>query len=508
MVDMDLAELAARYRRGQTYIRRQIHDMVRGQEQGGISTPRSTPAILLFSNEQGADYGYKDGWKQPDGYYHYTGEGQSGDMEMVRGNKAIRDHHKNGKVLMLFEGVERKPGLYRFAGFMHCVDYYEKDTDALGNERRVFVFRLVSIDDLVIPQQPSQSEVATAFLDMRPGVLAMVGQGIVEQGTVQLGFSESGIAGQAGAKEEFVEIVKRMTAGQEPVDEGFDRSVGAKGGPSESADSETFDRDADFPTEQRLPIQMPLMHNNDCEQPITHRRYANWQLQRDNPRDNYQASIDVLHQYILQRANGFCEACGRPAPFFSKDGSPYLEIHSVRSIVDYGLEQPNALIAMCPACHREAHVGLESREMAPRLDSTAANIESALDRGILKLVTAAIIRDDQGRILVAQRAKGQFAGYWEFPGGQVKCGETLRQCLVREIREELSVDIHNLVPLMKIDYDYETFFLRMFCFACQAKGTLELHDHTRVRWMAPQELASLKWMLADEGIVGELGGGK
>lgn len=501
---MDLAELAARYQRGQTYVRRQIHDMVGGQEQGGISTPSRTPipAILLFSNEQGANYGYQDGWKQSDGYYHYTGEGQSGDMQMKRGNKAIRDHHKNGKVLMLFEGAGRKSGLYRFAGFMHCVDYYEKDTDALGNERRVFVFRLVSVDELIIPQQPSQTEIATAFLDMRPSVLAMVGQGMVEQGTVQLRFTESGIAGPASVKEGFArqEIHER-----ELVDEEFATSAVDEGAPSEPTDSELFHTGAGLSSEQRPPVQIPLVDNNVVGQPTTHRKYAHLQLLRDNPRENYQASIDVLHRYILQRGNGFCEACGRPAPFLGKDGSPYLEVHDVRSVVDYGLEQPNALIAMCPACHREAHVGLGSRDMVARLDSTAANIESALDRGILKLVTAAIIRDDQGRILVAQRAKGQFAGYWEFPGGQVKRGETLKQCLVREIREELSVDIHNLVPFMKVDYDYGTFFLRMHCFTCQARGTLELYDHTRVRWMAPQELASLKWMPADEGIVRELG---
>lgn len=61
--------LTALYRQGQVYVRRLVHDMLGGQEQGGISTPRAAPVILLFSTEQGADYGYQDGWK-PDGLYH------------------------------------------------------------------------------------------------------------------------------------------------------------------------------------------------------------------------------------------------------------------------------------------------------------------------------------------------------------------------------------------------------------------------------------------------------
>jgi 5-methylcytosine-specific restriction protein A len=465
---MDFEALAGRFRRGQTYIRRRIHDSIGGQEQGGISTPRSVPAVLLFRTQHVVGSGYQDDGWQADGFYHYTGEGQFTDMQMTRGNRAVRDHMKIGKTLMLFEGVGSTFGLYRFEGFMNCVDYYERHTDALGNQRRVFIFRLIPVEKCIVPLQLGQKGEATAFLDMRPDVLKLIEQGFDTHDPIKGVVDEPDNLGPMALEN--------------------------------SAETE------EAPSTQLLPVQMPLVRSTDYNPPSKHQRVADWQLPLSNPRDNYQASIDVLHQYVLQRANGFCEACGRPAPFISKDGSPYLEVHNVRSVVDYGIEQPNALLAMCPTCHREAHVGLGIRDMVARLDSTAANIESALDRSILKLVTAAIIRDDQGRILVAQRAKGQFAGYWEFPGGQVKPGETLKQCLVREIREELSVDIHNLVPFMKVDYAYEAFFLRMFCFTCQARGTLELHDHTRVRWMMPQDLAGLKWMPADEGIVGELGG--
>ena len=75
---------------GQTYNRRQdIHDEFGGQQQGGISTP-TAPFIFLFTGEMGEQYGYEDGWS--DGVFLYVGEGQRGDMEFVRGNKAIRGH--------------------------------------------------------------------------------------------------------------------------------------------------------------------------------------------------------------------------------------------------------------------------------------------------------------------------------------------------------------------------------------------------------------------------------
>lgn len=466
---MDFGALAGHFRRGQTYVRKRIHDSIGGQEQGGISTPRSVPAVLLFRTQHVVDSGYQDDGWQADGFYHYTGEGQFADMQMTRGNRAVRDHMKTGRALMLFEGVGSRPGLYRFEGFMNCVDYYERYTDALGNQRRVFVFRLIPVDNCIVPEQIGQNGDATTFLDMRRDVVKLIEQGFDKAVSIKAVMDEPN--GNLGS----------ITP---------DNSMTVKGAP----------------LTQFFPVQMPLVRNEDYIPLSKHQRFADWQILQKNQRDDYEASVSFVHQYVLQRANGFCEACGRPAPFLSNAGSPYLEVHSVRSVVGYGLEQPNALLAMCPACHREAHVGLESREMAARLDSTAANIESALDRGILKLVTAAIIRDDHGRILVAQRAKGQFAGYWEFPGGQVKTGETLKKCLAREIREEISVDIYDIAPFMKVDYAYEDFFLRMFCFTCRAKGTFELHDHTKIKWMAPQDLASLKWMPADEGIVRELGG--
>lgn len=134
--------------------RREIHDLFGGQQQGGISTPSQFPYVFIFTGDQGHAYGYRDGWHS-DGLYYYTGEGQIGNQELKRGNKAILDHQRNGKELLLFqyEGI----GLTRFVGQMECVGYHEAERpDREGNPRKVLVFELVPIKSVEarVAQEP------------------------------------------------------------------------------------------------------------------------------------------------------------------------------------------------------------------------------------------------------------------------------------------------------------------------------------------------------------------
>jgi len=125
---------------GQQYRRRALHELYGGQEQGGISTPSSHPFIFLFSSPRGAEHGYVDGPK-PNGQYLYTGEGQRGDMEFIRGNRSIRDHLSDKKALFLFE--QTQPGFVRFYGEMAYHSHYEKiGPDTEGRPRKVIVFVL------------------------------------------------------------------------------------------------------------------------------------------------------------------------------------------------------------------------------------------------------------------------------------------------------------------------------------------------------------------------------
>src|SRR6266545_2357455 len=115
----EVAGLIIPFEIGKLYHRqREIHEQFGGQERGGIATPEGVPFIFLFTGESGNQYGYTDGWHS-DGVFAYTGEGQHGDMEFVRGNRAIRDHIATGRDLTLFEATKTK-GLYRFEGCFTC----------------------------------------------------------------------------------------------------------------------------------------------------------------------------------------------------------------------------------------------------------------------------------------------------------------------------------------------------------------------------------------------------
>src|SRR5215207_4816312 len=97
--------------------------------------------ILLFSGETGEQYGYQDGWR--DGVFEYSGEGQHGDMPMLRGNLAIRDHAGNGKDLHLFTTKGR--GMVEYVGQMVCAGYKTKTAPDLdGRAREALIFELVS----------------------------------------------------------------------------------------------------------------------------------------------------------------------------------------------------------------------------------------------------------------------------------------------------------------------------------------------------------------------------
>jgi len=133
---------------GDTVRRREIHDAFRGQQQGGISTPKSIPAILIFTDpKEGAKFGYDqfEGLRE-DGSYSYTGEGQEGHHEFLRGNKALRDAAADGKTIRLF----RTSGtMATYVGaFTTGEPVYRMETipDASGAPRSGIIFNLVPVD--------------------------------------------------------------------------------------------------------------------------------------------------------------------------------------------------------------------------------------------------------------------------------------------------------------------------------------------------------------------------
>lgn len=117
-------------------------------------------------------------------------------------------------------------------------------------------------------------------------------------------------------------------------------------------------------------------------------------------------------------------------------------------------------------------------------------------------VVAAII-EDQNKILIAQRLKGEFAGLWEFPGGKIEAGESKEQAIIREIKEEFDVNLDIKKFLTTIEHQYESFYLVMDCFICSIKsGEFILHDHSAYKMIDPKE-KNINWVPADIKVINE-----
>ncbi|EHK68146.1 hypothetical protein KYC_01604 [Achromobacter arsenitoxydans SY8] len=267
---------------GEDYDRRtDIHARFGGSAQSGISTSGSFPAIFLFTGETGDQYGYRDGFT-PGGTFLYTGEGQVGDMQFNRGNKAINEHAVNGKSLYLFEAL-RNPRKQRYLGEFSLIRAH---TDRTGPDRNGALRKLI-----IFELQPGASTLEASNLPLPADVPPS------------------------------------------SLEEARERAIAAY-----KAQSSREAR----PTIQNL----------------------------------YQRS-EAIRSYVLQRANGNCEHCSRPAPFSRVDGSPYLEVHHVHRLSDGGIDHPKNTAALCPSCHREVHFGREGGVINNRLIASLALKERA-----------------------------------------------------------------------------------------------------------------------------------
>ena len=120
-------------------------------------------------------------------------------------------------------------------------------------------------------------------------------------------------------------------------------------------------------------------------------------------------------------------------------------------------------------------------------------------------VAAAVIRDGE-RIFAAARGYGAYKGRWEFPGGKLEAGETPREALAREIREELTACIEVGELIRRVEYDYPDFHLTMDCFWAAVKsGQLTPLEAADTRWLTKETLRSVDWLPADRELLDEIG---
>ncbi len=124
------------------------------------------------------------------------------------------------------------------------------------------------------------------------------------------------------------------------------------------------------------------------------------------------------------------------------------------------------------------------------------------------LVAACALVDPDGRVLIAKRPEGKsMAGLWEFPGGKVDQGETPEAALIRELGEELGIDVTEacLAPLTFASHAYETFHLLMPLYVCRRwNGIVRAHEGQELAWVRPNRLRGYEMPPADMPLIAHL----
>ena len=123
----------------------------------------------------------------------------------------------------------------------------------------------------------------------------------------------------------------------------------------------------------------------------------------------------------------------------------------------------------------------------------------------LVLVAAAALIDVDGRVLIGKRPKGkQLEGLWEFPGGKVEEGETPEACLIRELNEELGIEVTQacLAPFAFTSHGYDSFHLLMPLYLCRRwNGVAQAREHEALAWVRPNKLTDYPMPPADAPLV-------
>jgi 8-oxo-dGTP diphosphatase len=126
----------------------------------------------------------------------------------------------------------------------------------------------------------------------------------------------------------------------------------------------------------------------------------------------------------------------------------------------------------------------------------------------LLLVAACALVDADGRVLICRRPEGkQMAGLWEFPGGKVEPGETPEAALIREMKEELGIEIKAacLAPFVFASHAYDGFHLLMPLYLCRRwEGMVQALEHSALAWARPDKLGDYPMPPADAPLVAYL----
>ena len=199
---------------------------------------------------------------------------------------------------------------------------------------------------------------------------------------------------------------------------------------------------------------------------------------------------------------------------------------AVRAVVDYAFNELNlaeleaGAVPVNKASHRvlakAGFIACDVREedaparghplqlIVRRIKRARWHVPSAGVKPLVTVVAVALV-DTDGRVLIAKRPEGKpMAGLWEFPGGKIHDGETPEEALIRELKEELGIDVKRacLAPLTFASHAYEKFFLLMPLFVCRRwDGQVTAQEGQELAWVKPTKMGDYPMPPADVPLI-------
>ena len=123
-------------------------------------------------------------------------------------------------------------------------------------------------------------------------------------------------------------------------------------------------------------------------------------------------------------------------------------------------------------------------------------------------VVVAIIVNQEGKTLIAKRKQGKImGGCWEFPGGKSEPGKSLEFSVMRELKEEMDIDVNVGEKIAEIDYTYEWGKVHLIAFQADiVRGEIKLLDHDEIAWVSMDEMSEYGMTPADEPLIDKIKG--
>ena len=127
------------------------------------------------------------------------------------------------------------------------------------------------------------------------------------------------------------------------------------------------------------------------------------------------------------------------------------------------------------------------------------------DHKNIKIVVSLALINNADEILLSKRPKNKhLAGFWEFPGGKIETGEVPQIALIREIKEQLDININNkcIAPLSFSEFDYKEFQLLLLLYVCRRwEGKAKSMENNEIRWVKANMLRKYKMPPADDALI-------